>query len=56
MKRKSLKEWIKENRETIDRVILSICPNCRLNDEERKIWVLNSENLYLWAKSEGVRI
>lgn len=26
------------------------------NDEERRLWVLNDEGLYLWARSEGVRI
>ena len=26
------------------------------NDEERRQWVLNDENLYLWARGEGVRI
>lgn len=26
------------------------------NDEERRGWVLNDEGLYLWARSEGVRI
>jgi hypothetical protein len=28
----------------------------RLNDEERRLWVLNDEGLYRWARSEGVRI
>jgi len=28
----------------------------RLNDEERRQWVLNDEGLYRWARSEGVRV
>jgi hypothetical protein len=28
----------------------------RLNDEERRLWVLNDEGLYNWARSEGVPI
>ena len=28
----------------------------RLNDEDRRLWVLNDEGLYNWARSEGVRI
>ena len=30
--------------------------NPRANDEERRMWILNDEGLYLWARSEGVRI
>ena len=56
MKRKSLREWIKENRKTIDKAILRVCPDCRLNDAERRLWILNDESLYLWARSEGVNV
>lgn len=28
----------------------------RLDDEERRLWILNDEGLYQWARSEGVRI
>ena len=28
----------------------------RLNDAERRLWILNDEALYNWARSEGVRI
>lgn len=27
-----------------------------LNDKERRLWILNDEGLYRWARSEGVRI
>lgn len=56
MKRKSMREFIKENRKELDACILRACPNGRLNDEERRQWVLNDEGLYLWARSEGVNI
>jgi hypothetical protein len=27
----------------------------KLSDHERRLWVLNDEGLYRWARSEGVR-
>jgi hypothetical protein len=27
-----------------------------LNDRERRLWILNDEGLYRWARAEGVRI
>lgn len=27
-----------------------------LNDKERRLWILNDEGLYRWARAEGVRI
>lgn len=34
-----------------------ICSCCaRLNDAERRLWILNDESLYLWARREGVRV
>lgn len=52
----SLRDFIRQNREELDRCIRRVCDNCRLNDEERRLWVLNDEGLYQWARSEGVRI
>jgi hypothetical protein len=52
----TMKDFIKENREELDRCIQMACPNCRLNNEERRLWILNDEGLYLWAKSCGVKI
>jgi hypothetical protein len=34
MKKKALREWIKENREALDKAILKACPNCRIDDDE----------------------
>ena len=28
----------------------------RINDSERRQWILNDEGLYRWARAEGVRI
>lgn len=50
------RDFIRKNREEIDAAIRSVCNNCRLNDEERELWIMNDEGLYRWARSEGVRI
>jgi len=52
----TMRDFIKENRAELDAAIKRMCPNCGLNDEERRLWVLNDEGLYRWARSEGVRI
>lgn len=65
MKTKSLRTFIKENRADIDAAITYAQTRydppefkrvIRLNDEERRQWVLNDEGLYNWARSEGVNI
>ena len=48
--------FIRENRKEIDAAIKRVCDNCRLNDRERRLWILNDEGLYRWARSEGVRV
>lgn len=55
---KSFRQFIRENRNELDEMIRRALdrPEYRLNDEERRQWVLNDEGLYLWARSEGVRI
>jgi hypothetical protein len=55
----TLKQFLKENRAEIDAGIaraLGMEHNPRPNDAERRLWVLNDEGLYHWARSEGVRI
>jgi hypothetical protein len=52
MKRKSMREFIREHRQEID----SIIDTPYHNDEERRQWVENDEGLYAWARSEGVRV
>ena len=51
----TLAEFIKQNKEEIDKAIKRVCPNCQLNDSERKMWIRNDEGLYNWAKGEGVK-
>ena len=55
---KSIREFIKEHREEIDEGVRRYLkrPDFRLNDEERRQWILNDEGLYRWARSEGVNI
>jgi aromatic ring-cleaving dioxygenase len=53
---KSLKNWIKENRQELDKYIQSVSPGSPKNDHERRLWLLNDEGLYNWARSEGVRV
>ena len=56
MKKKSLRQWIRKNRKNLDSAIREILPYAHLNDEFRRIWVLNDEGLYLWAKSQNVNM
>lgn len=58
MKKIPLREWIRRNRAEIDKAILGRVPNIgdRLNDDERRLWVLNDEGLYLWARGDGARV
>ena len=52
-----MRDFLKENRAEIDSAIRSVVgDDARLNDEERRQWVLNDEGLYNWARSCGVRI
>ena len=48
----TLEKFIREHRAEIDQITQSQYKN----DSERRMWVLNDEGLYSWAKSEGVRI
>lgn len=54
--RKSVAAFIAEHRAEIDAVILRRVPNARLTDSERRLWILNDEGLYQWARAEGVKI
>jgi len=52
-------EFIRENRDQLDAYIaksLGHDHNPLPFDHERRLWVLNDEGLYNWARSEGVRI
>lgn len=52
----TMRDFIKENREELDRCIRRVVPNLRINDEERRQWIMNDEGLYNWARSEGVHV
>ncbi len=52
----TLKQFIKDNRQEIDAAIRSVVEGCRIDDNERRLWILNDEGLYNWARSEGVKI
>lgn len=52
----TLKEFIRKNKEEIDQCICAAVPGTGLSNDERRLWVLNDEDLYKWARSEGVKI
>ena len=52
----TLTQFIRKNKEEIDKVIKRDNTNCNLNNEERRLWILNDEGLYNWARSEDVNI
>jgi len=57
MRKKSLREFVKEHREEITNYILSKCSNCKVTLEELENWVkAGDEGLYRWARHEGVNI
>jgi hypothetical protein len=53
---RALSRFIRDNRDTIDGYILNKVPNLRrLNDDERREWILNDEGLYRDARAWGWR-
>ncbi len=53
----SIREFIKQNKTEIDKVIRERCPNApKLNDEDRRQWILNDEYLYNTARGQEVNI
>ena len=55
--KESLSSFIKRNRVQIDQAIKGINKNnVAIDDAERRMWILNDEGLYNWAKSEGVNV
>lgn len=51
-----MRKFIRENRKMIDDAIKRSVPNARIDDDERRMWLLNDEGLYNWAKSSGVNV
>lgn len=57
MAKKSLTQFIKENRSQLVAAIRNAVPNTTgIDNREIRMWILNDEGLYNWAKSEGVKI
>ena len=57
--RPSMQTFIDDNREDIDILIYSQCPNGilgQLNDNDREEWILNYEPLYMLATQAGVDV
>lgn len=54
--RKTLRQFIREHRVVLDSHIQRVAPGSPKNDHERELWIKNDEGLYLWARSEGVRL
>lgn len=53
----SIRAFIRKHRAELDAAIRRAVPFAgRLNDDERRLWVLNDEGLYNWARREGVPI
>ena len=52
----TLANFIKENKQELDSCIKNVVPGASLNDSERRLWILNDEGLYNWARSSGVKI
>jgi len=58
---KTLKAFIEEHREELKTAIERACPNNQYlkgdgADKEIRLWILNDEGLYNWARAEGVQI
>ncbi len=55
----SIREFIKQHRKEIDDVIISYIGKDgyrHRNDNERKLWILNVEYLYNYARAQGVKL
>ena len=54
----TLTNFIKENKQEINEAIKRALNGSEIidTDQERRLWILNDEGLYNWARSEGVKI
>lgn len=52
----TMKVFLTKHRDELDFYIRGQCGDVRLNDHERRLWMLNDEGLYWWARREGVRV
>lgn len=57
MRSKSIRQFIRENKQEIDEVIRrAVSKDITLNNKDREEWIMNDEGLYKWAQVEGVKI
>lgn len=57
MKTKTIREFMREHRDKLDAHIRKKANwKGSINNDGRHQWILNDEDLYQWAKSEGVRV
>jgi len=54
--RKTMAAFLKEHRAEIDAAIRRQVPEARIDNHERRLWIMNDEGLYNWARAEGVRV
>jgi hypothetical protein len=52
----TLRQFLKENKMEIDKIILEFYGVKVSNNHEREEWILNDRGLYAWAHQEGVNI
>lgn len=54
----TMREFVRKHRDELDQCIENALGGAeyhtRRNDDERRLWVMNDEGLYRWARSEGV--
>jgi hypothetical protein len=54
---RELSDWIAANRDMIDRHIQKAVSNIiDIDDDEREMWVMNDETLYIRAAHDGVEL
>ena len=54
----TLRAFIQNNRQPLETYIRQQIkrPDHQISQEECRLWILNDEGLYLWARREGCRI
>ena len=52
----TMTNFIRKKGKEIDRAIQKICKGEPQNDRERRFWIMNDEDIYCWARKEGLRI
>ena len=54
--RRSLRQWISDNKDALDEAIERVAPGAPKNMREREMWVQNDEGLYrLWKQDVDLK-